>query len=99
MGYDSFMVGIEPPSAETEYTEASSDDLSSEWDTDDSEPTPVTKAILSSQLFQYASYLSSLILWPFSISLCSFYIPTHISTLSDQTNLLTTTTNLSVFYF
>lgn len=58
LGYDSFMVGIEPPSVGTEYAEASSDDLSSEWDTDDSEPTPVTKAIFSCpQLFQYASSL------------------------------------------
>jgi hypothetical protein len=55
LGYEGFMVGIEPPLPGTEYAEASSDDLSSEWDTDDSEPAPVTKAILSSQLLTYAS--------------------------------------------
>lgn len=45
-GYESFMVGIAPPASlqNAEYAEASSDDLSSEWETEEPDPTPVTKA-------------------------------------------------------
>jgi hypothetical protein len=39
MGYESFMVGIKPPCAiNHEYADASSDDLSSEWETEDTTP-------------------------------------------------------------
>lgn len=44
VGYDTFLLGLTPT---TEYGDPSSDDLSSEWDTDDSEPAPIqNKAIL-----------------------------------------------------
>lgn len=49
VGYDNYLVGwtLNIP---TEYGDPSSDDLSSnsEWDTDDSEPVPVFKAIIFS---------------------------------------------------
>ena len=44
VGYESYLVGLSVPMS-TEYGDPSSDDLSSEWDTDDNEPAPVIKAI------------------------------------------------------
>lgn len=45
VGYDLFLSGVALQPHATEYGEASSDDLSSEWDTDDAEPPPIHKAI------------------------------------------------------
>lgn len=43
VGYDSYLVGLKVPTS-PDYGEQSSDDLSSEWDTDDQDAVPVIKA-------------------------------------------------------
>jgi len=50
LGYESYLKGLEVPSVGTEYGDPSSDDLSSEWDTDDPDPppTPTTKVLFQS---------------------------------------------------
>ncbi len=49
VGYDSYLVGLKvPTSPDYSYGEASSDDLSSEWDTDDQDPeTPISARVIN----------------------------------------------------